>query len=217
MADDRSPVPLLDAALSSLLVLPHRLSAIAHPGGFVVLRMFEGTDPREGGFVARAGLVQATSGAVRKCALLGERESDLDMRWSGSGRLVLVARGRAQLVPLHLDADVAFVREDRVAGFDQRLLVDPSSLRVGPGVTLALSRFRGDGEVVLELERPALALELELDEAVTIPAQSLVGWIGPLAVEPAPEAYGIDAPLVVRGEGTLLVAGAGVDPSESWE
>jgi hypothetical protein len=217
--DHVSPLPLLDAALSSLLVVPHRLSASAHAGGFVVLRMLEGTDPREGGFAARPELVHAVGGSVRKETLARRAPDGREVapltRWAGSGRLVLAARGRAQLVPLHLDAGEAFVRGDRVVGFDQRLLLEASTLAVPSGRSLALSRFRGDGEIILELERPALALKIERDETLTVPVDSLVGWIGPLFVESSPDAR---AELFsVRGEGTLLMTGPATDVSESWD
>ena len=217
--DPTSSVPLLDAALSSLLVVPHHVSAIAHPGGFVVLRMLEGTDPREGGFAARPDLVHAVSGSVRKGTLARRSADGREIaplaRWTGSGRLVLAARGRAQLVPLHLDADEAFVREDRLVGFDQRLLVEASAVPLPSGRSLGLARFRGDGELILELERPALALEIERDESLTLRVESLVGWIGPLVVESSPDPSG--ELLSVRGEGTLLIAGPAADAAEIWD
>ena len=216
-ARERPTAQLLDEALSSLLIVPHRVSALAHPGGFVVVRLVEGTDVREGGFVARADLVRASSGSVERGVVergsgdpSGVGETGF-ARWAGTGRLVLAARPGAHLLPLHLDADVAFLREERVGGFDQRLVRDTIRVALSSGPPLALARFRGDGEVILDLERPPLALEVR-DEAVRLGEESLVGWTGSLTFE----LVSADV-LVASGTGTLIIACTDpADAPESW-
>ncbi len=108
-----------------------------------------------------------------------------------------------------MDADVAFLREDLVVAFDHALLCDLGRVRRASGEPLSLVRFRGDGVVVLGLERPFLAFDVHGEETVTLRADSLIGWIGVLSPEPASDtaddgAEAWDELLTFSGEGTVL-------------
>ena len=94
---------------------------------------------------------------------------------------------RAAPCPLHLDADAAFVRDDRVVGFDERLLVVAFIIALPSGRSLELCRFRGDGELILELARPPLALEIERDvrRSLSTSTRSSDGFRRPLGGAPS--------------------------------
>jgi uncharacterized protein (AIM24 family) len=80
-------------------------------------------------------------------------------------------------------------------------------MRRASGANLDLVRFRGDGVVVLGLERPFLAFDVHGEQTVTVRADSLVGWIGMLSPEPAPDAEVTsveDEVVTFSGEGTIL-------------
>ena len=213
---NRPVVPLLDAALSSLLVVPHEATVVLHPTGLVLVGLVEGADKREGGFAARRDVVHALAGPLRREALLrrplpapepfrdGARSF---VRVSGSGQLVLAPPPGRRLLPLDMDADVAFLCEDLVVAYDNALLSDLGRMRRASGANLDLVRFRGDGVVVLGLERPFLAFDVHGEQTVTVRADSLVGWIGMLSPEPAPDAEVTsveDEVVTFSGEGTIL-------------
>ena len=78
---------------------------------------------------------------------------------------------------------------------------------VTSGESLDLVRFRGDGVVVLGLERPFLALDVHGEETVTLRVDSLIGWIGMLSPEPVSDPDGLsgwDELVTFSGEGTVL-------------
>ena len=117
-------------------------------------------------------------------------------------------------MPLAMDADVAFLREELVVGFDHALIHDLGRIRLRGDEVLSLVRFRGDGVVVLELEQPFLAFDVRGDQRVTLRSETLVGWVGLLAPDPA-EAWYPGAPatefVTFSGEGSVLFTG----PAES--
>jgi hypothetical protein len=213
---NRPVVPLLDAALSSLLVVPHEATVVVHPTGLVVVGLVEGADQHEGGFAVRRDVLHALAGPLRREPLArrpppapepfrGEKTPFI--RVSGSGQLVLAPPAATRLLPLDMDADVAFIREDLVVAFDHALLCDLGRMRRASGEPLSLVRFRGDGVVVLGLERPFLAFDVHGEQTVTLKADSLIGWIGLLSPEPCQDGLDIDACdelLTFNGEGTVL-------------
>jgi len=208
---NRPAVPLLDAALSSLLVVPHEATVVAHPTGLVLVGLVAGPDTREGGFAARNDAVHAFAGPLRREPLPRRpppapepfRDGVPFSRVSGTGRLVLAPRPQTRLLPLEMDADVAFLREDLVVAFDFALLSDLGRMRRPSAKSVALVRFRGDGVIVLGLEHPFLAFDVHGEETVTLRAESLIGWIGGLTPEP-PSDESDDDLFTFSGEGTVL-------------
>jgi hypothetical protein len=210
----RPVVPLLDAALASLLVVPHEASVVVHPTGLVLVGMEAGAEPREGGFAARLDSMQAVAGGLRlepmprRGPIAPEPFRDRAFsRVVGTGQLVLAPSKGSRLMPLEMDADVAFLREDLVVAFDQALLYDLGRIRRSTASSLSLVRFRGDGVIVLELDDPFLAFDVQGHDGVTLRADSLIGWIGLLAPEPmvTPTADGPSSAFInFSGEGTVL-------------
>jgi Flp pilus assembly protein TadD len=210
----RPVVPLLDAALASLLVVPHEASVVVHPTGLVLVGMEAGAEPRDGGFAARLDAMQAVAGSLRlepmprRAPIAPEPFRDRAFsRVVGTGQLVLAPSRGGRLMPLEMDADVAFLREDLVVAFDQALLCDLGRIRHAGGAPISLVRFRGDGVIVLQLDDPFLAFDVQGRDGVTLRADSLIGWIGLLAPEPmtATLADGASTPFInFTGEGTVL-------------
>jgi Flp pilus assembly protein TadD len=220
-----SPVlPLLDAALSSLLVVPHEATVVTHPSGLVMAGLVEGGQASpEGGFAVRADAVTALAGSLRRCAL-PRRPPPAPAPFvsspgcfalvSGTGQLVLAPPKGTRLLPLEMNADVAFLREDLVVAFDHALLYDLGRMPLRSGAPLSLVRFRGDGVIVLGLERPFLAFDVHGSEVVSLRADALIGWIGLLTPEPAAPARDLEDPnelLAFAGEGTVLFS-APIEP-----
>ncbi len=210
---NRPAVPLLDAALSSLLVVPHEATVVAHPTGLVLVGLIAGPDAHEGGFAARNDVVHAFAGPLRREPLARRpppapepfRDGPPFKRVSGTGQLVLAPRPHTRLLPLEMDADVAFIREDLVVAFDYALLSDLGRMRRPSRKSVSLVRFRGDGVIVLGLEHPFLAFDVHGEETVTLRAESLIGWIGGLVPEPPSDEGDPDDDLFTfSGEGTVL-------------
>jgi Flp pilus assembly protein TadD len=205
---NRPVVPLLDAALSSLLVLPHEASVAMHPTGLVLIGLERANDAHDGGFAALASSVLAIAGPLRRAPLARRappapepfRDAPF-VRVSGAGKLVLAPPRGARLLPLEMDADVAFVREQLVVAFDASLLCDLGRVRGARGAELRLVRFRGDGVIVVALDRPFLAFDVHGDESLVLQSDALIGWIGALVPEPAADD---DALVTLTGEGTVL-------------
>lgn len=226
--DERGPkptqpiLPLLDAALASLLLPPSEASVGVHATGLVVVSLAE-SPTSEGGFAARLDCVQAAVGSLVH-APLSRNDARRDplaaqpfssnrapvSRFTGTGQLVLQPQGGRRLLPLAMDADVAFLREELVIGFDHALLYDLGRVRLSGEDMLSLVRFRGDGVVVLELAQSFLAFDVRGEQRVTLRSDTLVGWVGLLFPEPA-EAWFQGAPatdfVTFSGEGTVLFTG----------
>jgi Flp pilus assembly protein TadD len=201
---------LLDAALRSLLVVPREADVVAHPMGLVLAGLVE--DPEavgDGGFAARSDVIHALGGRLRRESLPRRpsptptpfRESAAPFtRVMGNGQLMLAPPQGGRLLPLEMDADVVFVREELIVGFDHALLYDLGRLRRPSGHAVSLVRFRGDGVIVLALGSPFLSFDVHGEDALTLRATTLVGWIGALTPEP----IGEDDWLTFAGEGTVL-------------
>ena len=213
----RPIVPLLDAALAALLLPPSEASVGVHASGLVIVNLAS-SGITEAGFAARLDCVQAAVGTLQPHPV-PHRDPRRDplapppfaasplARFVGTGQLVLRPRPGTRLMPLQMDADVAFLREALVVGFDHSLVVDLGRVKTHPGQSLSLVRFRGDGVVVLELLRSFLTFDVRADQRLTLRTDTLVGWLGLLAPEPAESWFpGAPAPEFVTfsGEGTVL-------------
>jgi hypothetical protein len=211
---NRPVVPLLDAALASLLIVPHEASVEVHHSGLVLVGLVEKSSG-DGGFVVRLDTIHAIAGAVRR-EVVARRDSLAPepfrsgatpfARFVGTGRVVLRPPRATKLLPLRMDADVAFLREDLVVAFDHALLRDLGRMQRKAGPPLSLVRFRGDGVIVLELEGPFLALDVR-QQVVALRTKALIGWVGPLAPDDTDHALEDELEddfITVSGEGTLL-------------
>ncbi|MFO0658389.1 MAG: tetratricopeptide repeat protein [Polyangiaceae bacterium] len=186
--------PLLDAALSSLLVIPPESAVSVHPTGLVLvgLQKGEADSCSTEGFVARSDVIHALGGALR-AEPVPERprkgpapfqSSPQPFCWyHGRGQLVLAPPAEGRLMPLSMDADVAFFREDLIVAFDHRLLFDLGRIHAPNGESISVVRFRGDGVIVLNLPRPFLAFDVRGSDGLTLRRAALIGWLGTLIPE----------------------------------
>jgi hypothetical protein len=192
-----------------LLVVPQEADVVAHPMGLVLAGLVEAPDMTgDGGFAARADVIHALAGRLRRESLPRRRspipepfrKAEPFARLVGTGQLMLAPPPGGRLFPLQMDADVVFVHEDLIVGFDHSLLYDLGRLRRPSGQALSVVRFRGDGVIVLALDKPFLSFDVHGDDTLTLRATTLVGWIGLLTPEPIDQ----DDWLTFAGEGTVL-------------
>lgn len=222
-----SPVrPLLDAALSSLLVIPPESSVSVHPTGLVLVGLEQAANIADetSGFVARRDVIHACGGALTASEVPDRprkgpapfTSSPHPFRWMhGRGQLVLAPPVNGRLMPLSMDADVAFFREDLVVAFDHRLLCDLGRIEAPNGERIPVVRFRGDGVIVLNLPRPFLAFDVKGSDGLTLRRAALIGWLGTLIPETEsepsmpPRESGLgDECMRFSGDGTVLFSAA---------
>jgi uncharacterized protein (AIM24 family) len=125
---------------------------------------------------------------------------------TGRGYLIAVP-GRHAFSAVMLDDDILYLREDLVFAFQPSLRWENGNV---PGLRgrLPIVQFRGDGALVMRLERPLVRIKLTAQGTVFVDAGRLAGWIGrviPRAVVP-PAGGPLGAMCVeCTGEGIVLV------------
>jgi hypothetical protein len=125
---------------------------------------------------------------------------------TGRGYLIAVP-GRHAFTAVMLDDDILYLREDLVFAFQPSLRWENGNV---PGLRgrLPVVQFRGDGALVMRLERPLVRIKLSTQGMVFVDADRLAGWIGrviPRAVVP-PAGGPLGAMCVeCTGEGIVLV------------
>ncbi len=122
----------------------------------------------------------------------------------GAGELWLSTPVPA-LVPLILDQDILYLRQERVAAFDGDVAWECGRI---PRDTGALLQFRGSGRVVLEASADeVVALRIEPGQMLTVPAPRLVGWVGRVVAQcvRSDDAPGGTPRIACEGEGVLLL------------
>jgi uncharacterized protein (AIM24 family) len=125
---------------------------------------------------------------------------------SGSGYLIAMP-GKRTFVAVTLDDDILYLREDLVFAFEGTLRWENGNV---PGLRgkLHVVQFRGDGSLVVRLDRPLVRVKLPPQGLVFVDAERLAGWIGrviPRAVVP-PHGGPMGAMCVeCTGEGIVLV------------
>lgn len=131
-------------------------------------------------------------------------------RVQGPGEL-FVAAPAGRLVPLQLEDDVLYVREDAVAAFEGTVSWEYGHIPRGP---LGMLQFRGRGLVAICVRGEIGAVKVTPDRPVQVTARYLLGWVGRVVArggrlsEEAREgdAPGLPGPLPVtcEGEGVVL-------------
>jgi tetratricopeptide (TPR) repeat protein len=123
-------------------------------------------------------------------------------RMTGAGE-VWVAGNGGRWLPLTLDDDVFYVREDRVLAFGGALSWEAGAI---PGDGLRMLQFRGKGQVVVQLDAAPAAVKVTEERPVLVSSSArLYGWVGRLIAH-KPRAPGA-TPFEVsfQGDGVLLL------------
>jgi uncharacterized protein (AIM24 family) len=203
----------LDEIVASAQIATSDARVRLHNSGMVVMNAPEG-------FAARLGAVRAYAGALTTSVL--ERQTRTPspepfgglgnplMRMTVQGPVLLGPRSAHRLVPIGVEDDALFLREDIVLAFDLALTFENGRLAFGEGDAVAVAQFRGLGAVVIELIDPIVSLEVTQSRPVAARREALVGWLGRLLPRAMPisESPGSQRGLLsFSGEGTVLVAG----------
>ncbi|HVY45845.1 MAG TPA: tetratricopeptide repeat protein, partial [Minicystis sp.] len=173
-----------DVAREHLLVFPRDHAVALHPSGVVLVQA-------AGGFATRLEAVRSMAYAVgwkseplmrrsRGRGLeepLGGAASPL-VEISGRGELVLGPQPGSRLVPLAIEDEAVYVREDALVGFEPGVTYENGRLPVGDGEAIAMVQLRGQGAAVVSMSERAACLEVTEGRSTALRASRVVGWIG---------------------------------------
>ncbi len=199
-------------------IAPSDVRARLHSSGLVVMSAPQG-------FAARLGALRAYAGTLETSML--ERQTRTPspepfgglgnplLRMKTQGPALLGPRSAHRLVPIAVEDNPLFLREDVVLAFDLTLTFENGRLTFGETDVVAVAQFRdttesGVGAVIIELIDPIVSLDVSTAAAVVVRREALVGWLGRLLPRAMPisEAPGGQRGLLsFSGEGTVLVAG----------
>lgn len=202
-------------AKASALVAADDSAVSLHSTGVVIAR-----PTRTRPFATRLEAIRTMTGALDSKILERRRGGvSLGETFGGLGSPLVELAGEGQLVvgpkPGHLfssfvlDGTPCTAREDRVLGFSLSLVYESSVLELGKQ-ELRLVQFAGAGALVLETSSLLVTLAVTSEAPVIARRDVVVGWLGPLDVEPVlpADAPGAHHGLVrFRGDGSVLVAG----------
>jgi hypothetical protein len=180
------------------------------PGGALVIRISDRTLTRLDGVHVSGGDLAYEPAMRRSRGHQTEEPFDFGgtpvMTVTGKGYLIAVPNKKT-FVAVGLDDDIFYLREDLVYAFESTLRWENGNV---PGLRgkLPVVQFRGDGAVVLAVDKPLVRIKLPAQGMVLVDAARLAGWIGrviPRAVVP-PDGGPMGSTCVeCTGEGVVLV------------
>jgi uncharacterized protein (AIM24 family) len=203
------PAPLVGYAVSRLAP---PLDQAAWLGATARLAIGDGAFVRADAAVACAGNVrwEAAQRRVRgrnSVERLGKTDAPF-FRVQGRGEL-FVAAPSGRLVPLLLEDDVLYVREDAVMAFEGSVSWEYGHI---PRAPLGMLQFRGRGLVTIRVRGETGAVKVSPDKPVQATERHLLGWVGRVVARGgalAEESTGGGGPvgplpITCEGEGVVL-------------
>jgi uncharacterized protein (AIM24 family) len=113
-----------------------------------------------------------------------------------SGGEIFIGAPFGRLVPLRLEDDILYIRQDRVLAFEANLSWEHGQI---PRAGLQILQFRGRGLVAIGVHNEPGVVKVTPDQPVFASSHHLLGWIGRV---------------VARGAGQASSTSAGPSPSE---
>jgi uncharacterized protein (AIM24 family) len=213
----KAPDPPLGFARERLLVFPRNLPVAQHPSGLVLVQASNGFATRLDLILSLTASVEVPTRALRRRG----RGRDLEEPLGGSsapvhelgGRceLVLAPPAGQRLVPLALEEEPLYLREDALAGFEPLVAYENGRLPAGDGEAIPMVQLRGrSGCVVGALPERAAAIEIMAGRATIVRGASVLGWLGrvvPRALPPSEAPAGMRGFVAFSGEGMVIVDG----------
>jgi uncharacterized protein (AIM24 family) len=139
------------------------------------------------------------------------------VRIAGNAQIVMGARPGNHLVPLALEEDLAFVREDVLLGFETRLSYENGRIalehagegaRGTPETGVHVVQLRGTGVLVVELTGALASLSSTAGSPLLVRREWVVGWLGRLVTRALPAAEspsGQRGLVAFSGDGIVLI------------
>lgn len=122
--------------------------------------------------------------------------------------VVHLEMGSARFHALDLNDDSAYLREERVFGFEETIGFEHGRLADDEGkLSLDLVHLSGDGRVLLQLNGAMKSLAVPPGEPMVVPLQRLVGWFG--RVSPRLTGFAGQGAVELTGDGYALLVTPG--------
>jgi hypothetical protein len=186
-----------------------------HPSGSVLVR----TKSPDGAFAGRTDVIRVVAGSVTARVLHRRtRETETDevlgdpplVRVAGDAQLVLGPRPGRRLAFLAVADELAFVREDLLAGFELALAYENGRVVLEHGAKdpVHIVQLRGAGSFLLEVPGTLGSLPSRPGQPLLVQREWIVGWFGRLltrALLPAEAPGGRSGLVGFWGEGSVLV------------
>jgi uncharacterized protein (AIM24 family) len=203
-----------DMAREVLLLFPRDLPISRHASGAVLVHVTNG-------FATRLEAVRSLSAAARQQSTVLQRRARgrvMDEPLGGSASPVVELSGKVELVlgpavgqklvPIALEEDALYLREDALTGFESGLSWENGRLPVGDGDALPMVQLRGPGTVVASLPENVAAVEVIEGHSTAVRAASVLGWVGrvvPRALLASEAPGGVRGFVAFAGEGMVLL------------
>lgn len=148
----------------------------------------------DGATASQDGVVHGTASAATPSE--APPVSEPSARGSGSGQPFFRVTGRGEvfvgaaggrLVPLLLENDILYVREDRVLAFEGKVQWEYGHV---PRGGIRMLQFRGQGVVVISVAGEPGAVKVTPERSLFVSAPHLLGWIGRVVAHGTGEAGG---------------------------
>jgi uncharacterized protein (AIM24 family) len=201
-------------ARDHLLVFPRDHAVALHASGLVLVQA-------QTGFATRLDAVRSLAYAVGwKSAPLTRRSRGRGLEEplggtasplveiTGRGELVLGPSPGHRLLPLALEDELIYVREEALVGFELGVSYENGRLPVGDGEAIAMVQLRGTGAIVVSMGEKAACIEVAEGRSASLRANRVLGWIGrvvPRGLPPSEAPGSVRGFVSFAGEGMVLV------------
>jgi uncharacterized protein (AIM24 family) len=201
-----------ETAREALLLFPRDHAVALHPSGVVLVQA-------TAGFAARMEAVRSMSVAQQSNVLQRKtRGRVLDEPLGGSAAPLVELPGKVELVlgpavgkklvPVRLEDEAMYLREDTLTAFESGVSWENGRLPVGDGEALPMVQLRGPGVVVASFAEGFASVEVVEGRSVALRAGAVLGWVGrvvPRALLPSEAPAGVRGFVAFAGEGMVLL------------
>jgi uncharacterized protein (AIM24 family) len=126
----------------------------------------------------------------------------------GKVELVLGPAVGKRLVPVRLEDEAIYLREDTLSAFEHGVSWENGRLPVGDGEALPMVQLRGPGTVVASFPEGFASVEIVEGRSTAVRAGAVLGWVGrvvPRALLPSEAPAGVRGFVAFAGEGMVLL------------